>query len=348
MTSVLRPLTLLIFFIGSSLAHGQNLVPNSSFEKTIKPKPRWSGTGDMFNRSIRDWTSPTQGSPDLLVLEHLGIMFPPRPKVDMTPYQPHSGNTMVGIKSFGCKTKTLHCKEYLQVKLKQSIIKGCEYEYSYYLLPLQNSPFVGGFGIALSEDVIIADYASVILDIEAVDVDEDLVVNKDNTWIQVTGTFLADKDASHIIIGNFTSDELIKSQVEQAEIEYGYYLIDDVYLSGECAKPEVFTLENLMFDFDKAELKAEGIEKLDELLSEIQSDQKVNLFISGHTDNLGSETYNLNLSQDRADEVKLYFLNKGLSEERLHTEGRGSTEPIVSNDSEENRQKNRRVEILIK
>jgi outer membrane protein OmpA-like peptidoglycan-associated protein len=72
-----------------------------------------------------------------------------------------------------------------------------------------------------------------------------------------------------------------------------------------------------------------------------------NIFIEGHTDDSGSDEFNMTLSEKRANAVKDYFVAKGVKAERMTTKWYGETQPKYSNDTEENRQKNRRVELAV-
>ena len=67
----------------------------------------------------------------------------------------------------------------------------------------------------------------------------------------------------------------------------------------------------------------------------------------GHTDSTGPEEYNLGLSQRRAGAVQDYLISQGISEDRLTMEGKGETEPLVSNDTREGRAQNRRIEFIV-
>jgi len=71
---------------------------------------RWSGTAYKFNIKIKQWNSPTQGSSNLLYTRFLSKMQPHRQKVRFKNYQPQTGKFMMGIKTYGCQTRTLHCK----------------------------------------------------------------------------------------------------------------------------------------------------------------------------------------------------------------------------------------------
>ena len=103
---------------------------------------------------------------------------------------------------------------------------------------------------------------------------------------------------------------------------------------------------NLDFEFNKAIIKPASFASLDEL-SEVLNKVNWNLILSGHTDNVGSEDFNLKLSTKRAEAVKNYLINKGIAAERITAKGFGESMPIAPNDTEENRAINRRVEFFI-
>lgn len=104
--------------------------------------------------------------------------------------------------------------------------------------------------------------------------------------------------------------------------------------------------ENLQFETNKAVIKNASFPYLDELYKTMVK-SNWNLKLIGHTDNIGKDSSNLVLSKKRAEAVKEYLVNLGIAPERIKTEGRGEAEPIASNDTEEGRAKNRRVEFII-
>ncbi|HEV8480774.1 MAG TPA: OmpA family protein [Candidatus Eisenbacteria bacterium] len=101
----------------------------------------------------------------------------------------------------------------------------------------------------------------------------------------------------------------------------------------------------LLFDFDSDVLRSEAKHNLDALAGSLKEYDNSDLLIVGHTDNVGSDTYNLGLSERRARSAAQYLASRGVT--RYDTRGRGETEPIASNDTEAGRQQNRRVEIAI-
>jgi outer membrane protein OmpA-like peptidoglycan-associated protein/YHS domain-containing protein len=106
-------------------------------------------------------------------------------------------------------------------------------------------------------------------------------------------------------------------------------------------------LNNIFFDFDKYSLRGESKPELDRVVAVLKNNPKIKIEIQGHTDNKGSSSYNLKLSQDRAKSVVDFLISAGIQKERLSYTGYGFTKPVASNDSEESRQKNRRIEFKV-
>ncbi len=107
------------------------------------------------------------------------------------------------------------------------------------------------------------------------------------------------------------------------------------------------TLNNVFFDFNKADLKMESFVELDKLTELMQKNPTIKIEISGHTDNKGDDLYNQTLSQKRAESVVNYLVQKGIVKTRLTAKGYGETQPIAPNDTEENKAKNRRTEVKV-
>lgn len=109
----------------------------------------------------------------------------------------------------------------------------------------------------------------------------------------------------------------------------------------------IIPLNNIFFDTGKAELRPESSPELDRLVTNLNEAPKMTIEVRGHTDNTGSNEINNKLSQDRADAVREYFISKGIEPDRIASKGLGESKPIATNDTEEGRQKNRRVEFVI-
>lgn len=106
-------------------------------------------------------------------------------------------------------------------------------------------------------------------------------------------------------------------------------------------------LKNIYFDFDKTTLKSESFIELDKVVDFLKRNPTVSIEISGHTDSKGSDTYNETLSQGRSQAVVDYLISQGIDASRLEAHGYGESKPIDSNDTEEGRANNRRVEFTV-
>lgn len=103
----------------------------------------------------------------------------------------------------------------------------------------------------------------------------------------------------------------------------------------------------LLFPFDSATLKPEARDNLRKLARSLGENARTEVLIVGHTDATGRPGYNQDLSERRARSAADYLSDQGVARGRLRTEGRGEDEPIASNDTEDDRQRNRRVEVAI-
>jgi len=108
------------------------------------------------------------------------------------------------------------------------------------------------------------------------------------------------------------------------------------------------TLNNVFFDFDKSELKEESKVELDKLHAIMKKNPSWLVEISGHTDDVGTDEYNLLLSKSRALSVVNYLISKGINPKHLIAVGYGESRPVVTNANEEGRQMNRRTDLTIK
>lgn len=151
-------------------------------------------------------------------------------------------------------------------------------------------------------------------------------------------------------------DYAIKVEVIGDEIDYNTFevptpppgaVFKTVDLEIVYELPESVTLENVTFASGSATIRSSSYESLDELAEYLMRKETVKIRIEGHTDSDGSPAKNLTLSQNRANAVKKYLVNKGIASTRLTTAGKGDTLPIASNDTAEGKAMNRRTEVHI-
>ncbi len=109
----------------------------------------------------------------------------------------------------------------------------------------------------------------------------------------------------------------------------------------------VLTLSDVLFDFDSAKLKSGASKVVNELTTFLKEYPERKIQIEGFTDSIGSEAYNQNLSQRRAESLKQALTNAGISSSRIETIGYGEKFPVATNMNEAGRQQNRRVEVII-
>lgn len=148
--------------------------------------------------------------------------------------------------------------------------------------------------------------------------------------------FLAEKDGFYSLSENIDIKNLDKYQ----EIERNLYL--SPIEVGATAR-----LNNIFFETNKATLKEESFSELNRLADLLTKTASIKIEVSGHTDATGTDAVNLPLSANRAKAVSDYLVSKGIAANRLLSKGYGKTKPMASNDTEEGKQLNRRVEFTI-
>ena len=132
-----------------------------------------------------------------------------------------------------------------------------------------------------------------------------------------------------------------KAAMEQDVVADATAFASDLKTSGHVA------VYGILFDTNKSELKAESEQAIAEVAKLLKSDGGLKLFVVGHTDTVGNVDANLKLSQARAEAVLQALVRKhGISAGRLRAFGAGAFAPVASNDAEEGRAKNRRVELV--
>ena len=110
---------------------------------------------------------------------------------------------------------------------------------------------------------------------------------------------------------------------------------------------EKIVLNGIQFDFDKAVIKDQYFPILDEGIAALEKYPEKKVAVEGYTCSIGTEEYNLRLSEKRAEAVKAYMVEKGIATDRLSTTGYGEANPVADNATRQGREMNRRVEFKV-
>lgn len=350
---------------------GENLVPNPSFEDTRAcPKdcdyiggvvawnlfPNFSA--DYFHRcaNIYQTAEYIQKFPYETIL-NFGV---PR---SMFGYQEaRSGNAYAGISI---------CYEALAVKLIEPLMKDSVYKAEFFV-SLADSSNVGTkyFGMYFSEHAIRTttdnrmQIAGFMLDCPPqIQNTPGRYLTDTAHWTSISGLYTAKGGEQYIAIGGFypyhdslvqriRSNRPLSKVYRSTEKQLGYYFVDDVSVVPyrEVWAPEIgitYVLQYIYFEFDKSDLLPASYDELNRLLTYLSSHPNYRITITGHTDNLGTEAYNLRLSNNRAKAVANYLIEKGIKKSRITYSGVGNSQPIADNDTEYGQSQNRRVEFVL-
>ncbi len=200
-------------------------------------------------------------------------------------------------------------------------------------------------------------------------------------WVKLSTTFVPDQPFQYFTIGNFLDDaktanglslrrhrqidslnNKLPSPMDKIK-RVAYLCLDDVSISPESPpavdttamsletrmlKEKKFTFNaGVLFDSGKADLRRAAGPDLDSLAAFLRKYPRVRIGISGHTDNVGTEEYNLDLSTRRAQSVHGCLLAQGIPAAQIEWKAFGETRPVADNETEEGRQRNRRVECVV-
>ena len=363
-------LFLCLFYINPRAAIAQptadlqpNLVPNGGFEEFGGYPIGWFYKGSDFDAVVKYWTSPTTASPDAYGTR---VRVPASwAEKGFGKQTPHGGQNMAGITVYGCSNGKPHCREYVQIQLREPLVVGQNYLFEMYVATLPKGLRINNLGAFLT------DKKTRILGEERLAVTPTVVATKivdpkGGGWQRLSFKFTAATEAEWLIIGNFSTDEatLIMSPPSVSNLNFAYYYLDDVSIrKTEPMLPvpirdddltrqplevgKTVVLKNIYFDSDKADLLPRSNVELNKLFQILTDNPTLEIEIIGHTDNIGDADYNLNLSRRRAAMVMEYLIKNGIESRRLRSTGFGATQPLAPNDAEETRQLNRRVAFKI-
>lgn len=364
-------LILALLSLFHTIIYSQNLVSNPSFEELVnlpvKPNPKNTfeyepNSGfQPFRKNLKFWFAGTLTTPDLRIFDL--DYYRKCDKLFDDCDRPRTGSMMVGLITSLRNTYTDSYREYVQIKLNKALEVGEMTYVELWIRREREAKLVSnniGFHFAMEQ---VFESTEEVLELRP-QINYDQVVNADTTkWVKITGKFKPARPYRYVLIGNFFKNEATTTLVYphySASVyvpPYAYYLIDDIKIwqneasdtnFGESLNPrigETIVLESIYFQTDSTRLEPPAIEELEKLYAFLQQHPEQRIAIYGHTDNVAPDHYNLTLSQGRAEAVVNYLINKGIDPVRLSATGYGETQPIDTNDTEEGRQKNRRVEL---
>lgn len=344
------------------VASAQNLVPNPSFEEYTKCPVNFSTDATLAGPT--GWGSATQGTPDYFNKCSIGEMDVPRNWAGVS--YAHSGGGYVGI--YAWSTSKKNYREYVQCKLSEPLQKGVTYNVQFfYRLSSYSVYAIDRIGLALSNIEVKENYDT-LLHINPLLTRINKLEELTNEWYNVSGEINAEGGEQFLIIGNFSSN----NETENMKIEYrdgksfmlsnsAYYYIDDVSVTPkvvitkidsldlsetkEIKVNEVYILKKIYFEFDSFGLKPQSEPELNLLVSILTKNPQWRVELSGHTDESGNDSYNNELSLNRAKSVGRYLIQKGISTGRIITQGFGKAKPLNAAKTDAARAMNRRVEL---
>lgn len=339
-----------------------NIVPNPGFERYSSAPIGWSYKGAFFGEVVKYWFSATTASPDIYGPDvHVPMDWAEK---GFGEQKAHTGKSMAGITVFGCTNGKPHCREFIEIQLSEPLVIGQAYYVEFWTTHLTKSLQINNLGVYFSVGEI-KRLTDEVLVREAQVSAKNIVPAPNGKWVKVSGQFVAKYEAEYLVIGNFKDDfNTLSIAPREDSYNYAYYYIDDVLvkkippfkpvpvkpddLTKQKLEPgKVIQLKNIYFEFDKDELMPRSFVELNKLLKIMRENPKLVIEIMGHTDALGEDVYNLDLSRRRAEAVLRFLLENKISKTRLRSHGEGEDKPIATNDTEEGRAQNRRVEFVV-
>ena len=342
----------------------QNLVINPGFEERNRCPNNFSASSRDF--SLPGWKSANTGTPDYFNQCSWGDCDVPFNWAGES--NAHSGVAYAGLYVWSRpNSKPRSYREYIQGELTEPLQKDKRYRLEFYFKLASYSVYTADrIGMLLSD--------SSLFFTNDQEIDEkptlSYIRNEPVTsvaWELATIDYQAAGGEKYVIIGNFFDN--LTTQFTSLEVRKGkspmlngsaYFYIDDVSVipldppdpapvvwndGKEIIPEEIYVLRNIQFEFDKYVLLPVSFPELDKLVRILQEKPLWKAELIGHTDDIGSEDYNLELSRNRAKSVGQYLISKGIASERLTSQGYGKQRPLSPLKDDAARMLNRRVEV---
>lgn len=268
-------------------------------------------------------------------------------------------------------------REYMQTRLSTPLEKNKTYLFTMYIsLADYSRASIEQLGVCFLSDKVEYNSFNVITNLNPTYIKLENSISKQiDKWHQVSVTYKARGSERYILIGSFETGQIsktkfkmpkdIKSHINQKYDRDAYYFVDDVSLvetiaieepivpiqfepttTNEIHSDTLFVFKNVLFKTNETALLPSSYSELDMLAEYLSKNVELIIEINGHTDNTGNEKKNKKLSTGRAKAVCDYLISKNINKNRILFAGYGSSKSIASNDTEEGKQQNRRVEFI--
>jgi len=356
-----------ILFAGEGKLFSQNLVANWSFEQ-------YRACPGTFTQSPADFTVPAWqagglGSPDHFHYCSRGEAGVPYNWAGVA--EAYEGDGYAGL--YLWMADGSNYREYLMSRFAEPMVKDSTYyiEFHYKLASYANY-CIDRIGLLMTSEINGVSHDKVI------DKTPTLAIVRDSALTRTTGIWEAARfeykakgDERSLLIGNFSNDTdtrfyRIRSRSVSEPMLSGaaYYYVDGVvvvpkfrireqlatkiipgFSADETRLNTTYVLKNLQFESNSAKLSEASYQELENLFTYLVKNARVKIEVSGHTDDVGDDQYNLELSKKRAKAVADYLLAKKIDSSRIRSFGFGETQPLLHSASEDARKLNRRVEV---
>lgn len=354
--------TLLLLAVASD-SISQNLVTNPGFEKYYRCPGSFSAssTGEF----APGWSSPSTGTPDLFHTCSTGDAGVPTNWAGYS--KAYSGSGYAGIYAFMFGSAKEY-REYMQTKLLEPMADGAQYLVEFYYKLSSNSRYgIDRIGFLISDSLYLMAGDGVYPHVATYErINQTIYSSASGLWTRFHFVYEAKGGEQYLTIGNFSNSHKTRNQyiqnsqaTEPMLARAAYFFIDDVKVVKVKESPNVpvltgypeittnkdYVLKNIQFKYDDFTLLETSYPELKKLVEIMQYHKTWRVVVSGHTDDVGSEKYNLELSINRATSVSDYLVSNGIDPARITTQGFGKQSPLVQGTDETARSTNRRVEL---
>jgi OOP family OmpA-OmpF porin len=369
LTPLFRNFVLISAFVllSNEISLAQNLVPNGSFEEYSVCPASFTATTAAFK--LPGWKSGGLGPPDHFHYCSRGDASVPYNWAGIA--EAYEGDGYAGI--YMWTDDDTDYREYLRCKLAESLIKDSTYYIElHYKVSSYSNYSIDRIGLALTAENTVINHDRVIEYPSALNIIRDSALTKfTGIWEAARFEYKAMGDETLLTIGNFFTNEKTKShrlvarQVSEPMLAHGaYYYIDAVlvvpkfkiqrqlaenvapgFVPERAAFNTPYVLKNIQFEINSATLTPGSFAELDRLSEFLFAHKEIKIEISGHTDDVGEDAYNMDLSRKRAESVKAYLISKQIEASSISSLGYGKTQPLIQSTSTDARKLNRRVEV---